>query len=69
MVHLAVSVKVYCHYNGPVYFPIIFMSHLIIRILCMYYGKDIGLNTVSLLQSWVSHMTMWGLSLPLGKMM
>ena len=33
-----------CHCNGTVYFLIIFMSHLIIRILCIFHGKDIDLN-------------------------
>ena len=41
----------------------------IIRILCIYHGKDIDLNTGYVLQSWVSHMTIWCLSVPFGKTM
>ena len=37
----------YC--KGTVYFPIIFMSHLIFRILCIYHGKDIDLNKDSVM--------------------
>ena len=57
-----------CHFNGPVCFLIIFVKHIIIKILCIYHGKDIDLNTGSFLPSWVSHMTMWCLNLPFGKM-
>ena len=38
-----------CHCNGTVQFLIIFMSHLIIRILCIFHGKDISLNKDSVL--------------------
>ena len=57
-----------CHFNGPVCFLMIFMQQIIIRVLFIYHGKDIDLNTDSFLQSWVSHMTMWCLNLPFGKM-
>ena len=49
ILQLAVTVKYNCHRNGTVYFPINFMSHLIIRILCIYHGKYIGLNKDSVL--------------------
>ena len=49
------------------YFVIIYMRHIIIRILYIYHDKDIGLITGSVLQSGIRHMTMWYLSLPLGK--
>ena len=44
------------------------MKHIIIRILCLYHDKDIDFNTGSVLQSYVSHMTMWCISLPFSKM-
>ena len=44
------------------------MRHIIIRILCIYHDKDIGLIAGSVLQSGISHITMWCLRLPLGKM-
>ena len=44
------------------------MRHIIIIILFIYHGKDIGLITGSVLQSGTSHMIMRCLSLPLGKM-
>ena len=43
------------------------MRHIIIKILCIYHGKDITLNTGSVLQSWISHMTVWCLSFPFSK--
>ena len=47
---------------------IIYMRRIIFRILCIYHDKDIGLITGSVLQSGISHMTMWCLSFPLSKM-
>ena len=46
---------------------IIYMRHIIFRILCIYHDKDIGLITGSVLQSGISHMTMWCLILPLSQ--
>ena len=42
-----------CHFNGPVCFLMIFMQQIIIRVLFIYHGKDIDLNTGSFLPSWV----------------
>ena len=56
-------------FNSTVYFPSIFffLSAIYYQNAVQTQGKDIGLNTDSVVLSWVSHMNIWSLSFPIGK--